>query len=55
MAEGPQTPESIDMGEVTGIGWTDHTFNAWIGCKEVGAALIIGPGVAAISYWRSRP
>lgn len=23
------------MGEVTGIGWTDHTFNPWIGCTKV--------------------
>ncbi|NJM54589.1 MAG: DUF5131 family protein [Verrucomicrobiae bacterium] len=23
------------MGKVTGIEWCDHTFNAWIGCKEV--------------------
>jgi protein gp37 len=23
------------MGEVTGIAWTDHTFNAWIGCFKV--------------------
>lgn len=24
------------MGEITGIGWTDHTFNPWIGCTRVG-------------------
>ena len=24
------------MGEQTAIGWCDHTFNAWIGCTEVG-------------------
>ncbi|MCX7310245.1 MAG: DUF5131 family protein [Alphaproteobacteria bacterium] len=24
------------MGEVTGIEWTDRTFNPWIGCQEVG-------------------
>lgn len=24
------------MGRETAIGWTDHTFNAWIGCKEAG-------------------
>ena len=23
------------MGEFSGISWTDHTFNAWIGCTEV--------------------
>ena len=23
------------MGEITKIGWTDHTFNGWIGCTEV--------------------
>lgn len=23
------------MGEVTGIAWTDHTFNPWIGCTKV--------------------
>lgn len=23
------------MGEKTGIGWTDHTFNFWIGCHKV--------------------
>ena len=23
------------MGEFTGIGWTDHTFNPWIGCTKV--------------------
>lgn len=23
------------MGEVTGIAWTDSTFNAWIGCQRV--------------------
>lgn len=26
------------MGEVTGIAWTDSTFNAWIGCSEVSPA-----------------
>jgi protein gp37 len=26
------------MGEVTGISWTDHTFNPWIGCTKVSAA-----------------
>lgn len=26
------------MGETTAIGWTDHTFNAWIGCTEAGPA-----------------
>lgn len=25
------------MGETTKIGWTDHTFNGWIGCTEVSA------------------
>jgi protein gp37 len=25
------------MGEVTGIAWTDHTLNAWIGCAKVSA------------------
>jgi protein gp37 len=25
------------MGETTGIGWTDHTFNPWIGCTKVSA------------------
>lgn len=25
------------MGEVTGISWTDHTFNPWIGCAKVHA------------------
>jgi protein gp37 len=25
------------MGEQTGIQWTDHTFNPWIGCTEVDA------------------
>jgi len=25
------------MGEVTEIGWTDHTFNPWIGCTKVNA------------------
>lgn len=24
------------MGEVTGIKWTDHTFNPWEGCQKVG-------------------
>ena len=23
------------MGESTGIGWTDHTFNPWMGCQRV--------------------
>jgi protein gp37 len=23
------------MGEKTGIGWTDSTFNPWIGCTNV--------------------
>ena len=23
------------MGERTGISWTDHTFNPWIGCQKV--------------------
>lgn len=26
------------MGEITGIEWTDHTFNPWIGCTKVSAA-----------------
>lgn len=26
------------MGEITGISWTDHTFNPWIGCMKVGPA-----------------
>jgi protein gp37 len=26
------------MGEQTGIEWTDHTFNPWIGCTKVSAA-----------------
>lgn len=25
------------MGEITAIEWTDHTFNAWIGCAKVSA------------------
>lgn len=25
------------MGEVTGIAWTDHTFNPWIGCTKISA------------------
>ncbi len=25
------------MGETTGISWTDHTFNPWIGCTKVSA------------------
>ena len=25
------------MGEKTGIAWTDHTFNPWIGCTKVSA------------------
>lgn len=26
------------MGEFSKIGWTDHTFNPWIGCQKVSAA-----------------
>ena len=26
------------MGETTKIGWTDHTFNPWVGCTKVSAA-----------------
>lgn len=26
------------MGEITGIEWTDHTFNPWIGCTRVSPA-----------------
>jgi protein gp37 len=26
------------MGQKTGIGWTDHTFNAWMGCARVSPA-----------------
>src|SRR6185436_16033242 len=26
------------MGETTGISWTDHTFNPWIGCTKVSPA-----------------
>lgn len=26
------------MGEVTGISWTDHTFNPWMGCTKVSPA-----------------
>jgi protein gp37 len=29
-------PPEIAMGEVTGILWTDHTFNPWEGCQKVG-------------------
>ena len=25
------------MGKVTGISWTDHTFNPWRGCTKVSA------------------
>jgi protein gp37 len=25
------------MGEITGITWTDHTFNPWVGCTKVSA------------------
>jgi protein gp37 len=25
------------MGEITGIAWTDHTFNPWIGCTKISA------------------
>ncbi len=26
------------MGDVTSIGWTDHTFNPWEGCARVSPA-----------------
>lgn len=26
------------MGKITGIGWTDHTFNGWWGCEKVPGA-----------------
>jgi len=29
-----------DMGEKTGIAWTDHTFNPWIGCTKVSAGCL---------------
>jgi len=29
------------MGEKTGISWTDHTFNAWIGCAKVSQGCIL--------------
>src|SRR5262249_55350822 len=25
------------MGKTTAIKWTDHTFNAWLGCRRVGS------------------
>lgn len=28
------------MGEKTGIAWTDHTFNPWIGCTKVSAGCV---------------
>lgn len=28
------------MGETTGIAWTDHTFNPWIGCTKVSAGCL---------------
>lgn len=28
------------MAEKTGIGWTDSTFNGWIGCREVGPGCV---------------
>lgn len=28
------------MGDVTAISWTDHTFNAWIGCSKVHAGCL---------------
>lgn len=27
-----------EMGETTQIGWTDHTFNPWVGCTKVSEA-----------------
>src|SRR3989304_2084237 len=30
-------PERSLMGERTGITWTDHTFNPWIGCTKISA------------------
>jgi hypothetical protein len=26
------------MGQTTGIGWTDHTFNPWMGCQRISPA-----------------
>jgi protein gp37 len=28
------------MGERTGIAWTDHTFNPWIGCQKIAAGCL---------------
>lgn len=25
------------MGQITGIAWTDHTFNGWWGCTKISA------------------
>jgi len=32
------------MGKITGIAWTDHTFNAWWGCQEVLGSPACGAG-----------
>lgn len=29
------------MGENSGISWTDHTFNGWIGCTEAGPGCVL--------------
>lgn len=29
------------MGAITGIGWTDHSFNGWIGCSEAGPGCVL--------------
>ncbi|WP_395709487.1 DUF5131 family protein [Reyranella sp.] len=38
MGNGHRMGEEDRLGEKTGIEWTDHTFNPWIGCTRVSDA-----------------
>ena len=39
------------MAEVTGIEWTDHTFNPWIGCTAISAACNICYAETLVKRW----
>ena len=39
------------MGEVTGIGWTDHTWSPWWGCTKVS----VGDKGACVGCYARKP
>ena len=38
----PAIERKTQMGETTGISWTDHTWNPWSGCTKAAGHLLDG-------------